>query len=101
MKHPIVWVADVGSIKMNKFGWCRATYDRTLIQGTDITDFADGIANDLSSGNRVALGFECPLFVPIPDNPIRLTKARAGEGNRSWSAGAGSGALSTGLTECV
>jgi hypothetical protein len=28
-----------------------------------------------------------------------LTKARTGEGNRSWSAGAGCGALATGLVE--
>lgn len=101
MNRPIVWVADVGSIKMNKFGWCRATSEITLIQGTDIVDFADGIANDLSSGNKVALGFECPLFVPVSNNPVQLTSARMGEGNKPWSAGAGCGALTVGLTECA
>jgi hypothetical protein len=48
---------------------------------------------------KVALGFECPLFVPVPEEPLRLGMARSGEGNRSWSAGAGAGALATGLVE--
>ena len=45
------------------------------------------------------MGFECPLFVPLREDPDRLTAARAGEGSRSWSAGAGTGALATGLVE--
>ncbi len=49
----------------------------------------------------MAMGFECPLLVPIPDDPARLTSARNGEGKRAWSAGAGAGALATGLTETV
>ena len=59
------------------------------------------IANDLNSGSRVALGFECPLFVPLPEDPAGLTSARPGEGDRAWSAGAGAGSLATGLTETV
>jgi hypothetical protein len=47
----------------------------------------------------VALGFECPLFVPVPEEPMRLGGARGGEGARSWSAGAGAGALTTGLVQ--
>lgn len=35
----------------------------------------------------------------MPEEPLRLGRARAGEGNRSWSAGAGSGALATGIVE--
>lgn len=49
----------------------------------------------------MALGFECPLFVPVPRDPQKLTSARAGEGNRPWSAGAGAAVLATGLTEVV
>jgi hypothetical protein len=47
----------------------------------------------------VALGFECPLFVPVPEESLRLGMARQGDGNRAWSAGAGSGALATGIVE--
>src|SRR5262249_29786506 len=59
---------------------------------------ADAIAADLNSGNHVAVGFECPLFVPVPDRPEGLTSARPGGGDRARSAGAGAGSLATGLT---
>jgi len=49
----------------------------------------------------VALGFECPLFVPIAVEETHLTRARPGEGSRPWSAGAGCGALATGLVQAV
>lgn len=97
----VVWAADVGSISKRNFGWCRDDNNSQTLTGQDIAEFARGIADDLSTGKRIALGFECPLFVPIADAPDDLTKARDGEKNRAWSAGAGSGALATGLTECV
>lgn len=103
MKNIIVWCADIGSIKNKRFGWCRANLglNESFDCGVSIEDFATGIARDLTNGHSVALGFECPLFVPISDNPQNLTSARAGEGDRAWSAGAGCGALATGLTETV
>lgn len=104
MKEPIIWCADIGSIKNKKFGWCRGLKIEDkfeFITGTDIWEFAERIADDLSTDKKVALGFECPLFVPISDNPSLLTSARQGEDDRAWSAGAGCGALTTGLTECV
>jgi len=101
---PVVWAADIGSVRKQNFGWCRHEGDSfALKKGEYITEFARGIAKDLSDNRKVAVGFECPLFVPIPDAdmPQDLTKAREGENNRAWCAGAGSGALATGLTECV
>jgi hypothetical protein len=68
--------------------------------GCDINLFAESIARDLNEDWQVALGFECPLFVPIPDDPRELTSARQGDGDRPWSAGAGAGSLAIGLTEC-
>lgn len=98
----IAWVADVGSIKNKRFGWCRtASKEDDGIVGTDIEEFVRGLSKDISGGMRVALGFECPLFVPITINPSGLTSARIGEGDRPWSAGAGCGALAVGLTETV
>lgn len=103
MQNIIVWCADIGSIKNKRFGWCRAVLGRNEVFsfGISIEDFAQGIAEDLINGHKVAIGFECPLFVPISDNPLYLTSARAGEGGRLWSAVAGCGALATGLTECA
>lgn len=96
----IVWCADIGSVKAKRFGWCRGEGEN-FAEGVDITEFCRGIAIDLSNGKKVALGLECPLFVPVSDNPLSLTSARHGEGDRAWSAGAGCGALCTGLTESV
>ncbi|MCB2299888.1 hypothetical protein [Clostridium tagluense] len=103
MDNLIIWCADIGSIKKKNFGWCRAVLGEinNFSIGINIEDFAIGIAKDLSSGYKVAVGFECPLFLPITDDPLYLTSARKGEGARAWSAGAGCGALATGLTETV
>jgi len=100
----VIYCADIGSVKKGNFGWARLPVDETsaeCISGHDIQAFADSIAADINSGCHVALGFECPLFVPIPDDPLDLTSARPGEGDRPWSAGGGAGSLATGLTETV
>jgi hypothetical protein len=64
-------------------------------------ELAAAVARDLNDGLPAALGLECPLFVPIREEPELLTGARNGEGNRPWSAGAGSGALAAGLPQSV
>jgi hypothetical protein len=100
----VIYCADIGSVKGGRFGWARlqaSETNPTALQGSDIVEFAARIAADINAGQRVALGFECPLFLPLPDDPIKLTSARPGEGDRPWSAGAGAAALATGLTETV
>jgi hypothetical protein len=97
----IVWVADIGSVRQDHFGWCRAISQTQSVNGKDISVFVQSIVNDLSNGSKIALGFECPLFVPVASDPQGLTSARQGETNRAWSAGAGSGSLATGLTICA
>src|SRR4051812_36154370 len=96
-----VYAVDVGSVSQHKLGWAcaRSLGERAdpAAAETDITRLVDGVARDLSAGRRIALGFECPVYVPVPTDPQRLGKARVGEGNRAWSAGAGTGALTTGL----
>ena len=67
----------------------------------DIRKFTERIASDLDYNRPVALGFECPLFVPVPDDPERLTCARDGEGTRAWSAQAGAYSLVAGLSQTV
>jgi hypothetical protein len=101
MAHPVVWVADVGSVKQGHFAWCRATHGKAHRTERDILQFAAGIAEDLAEGSKVALGFECPLFVPVTDDPEVLTRGREGDEGRPWSAGPGPAALACGLTECV
>jgi hypothetical protein len=84
-----VYCADVGSVSNQRFAWARADSkqpDAEMEDGhDDIRELAERVAEDLSRGEAVALGFECPLFVPVPDDPIRLGKCRDGEGNRARS----------------
>ncbi len=96
-----VWAADIGSISNNKFGWCRSASKSDYKLGRDIRDFAKRISDDITNNRKVALGFECPLFVPVTKNPIGLTSKRDGEGDRPWSASAGTCVLAAGLSECV
>jgi hypothetical protein len=102
--NPIIWAVDIGSVRRKRFAWCRIGWeeeDSAVKDGDNILDLAQGLADDLSAGRRVALGFECPLFVPVPKDPMYLTDARSGENDRPWSAGAGCAVLATGLSECV
>lgn len=99
----VAYCADVGSIPGRKFGWARGDPSAGPVEehrgGEEIIDLVDAVTGDLCSGRPVALGFECPLFVPVPEDPLRLGRARAGERDRAWSAGAGTGALATGLVQ--
>lgn len=97
-----VYCADIGSVAKRCFGWGVAHDSSGRVdEHDDIEALTAAVAQALAAGQKVALGFECPLFVPLPDDPKELTSARQGEGSRPWSAGAGCGALATGLTETV
>lgn len=93
----LIACADIGSVAAGNFGW--ASSDG--ISGREPSTLATLLAAALNDSRPVALGFECPLFVPLTDDEARLTRARPGEGNRAWSAGAGCGALATGLVQVV
>lgn len=95
MSSPIVICADVGSVAKGNFGW----WSSQGKSGNRPSTLAAHVATALKSGEPVALGFECPLFVPLVEEELQLTSARPGEGTRAWSAGAGCGALATGLVE--
>lgn len=99
----VVWVADVGSIAKGNFGWCRTPPQekRAWDKRNDIGAFAEGIAEDLLEGKRIALGFECPLFVPVAEMAQNLTKARKADSSLAWSAGTGATALVVGLVEYI
>jgi len=102
MRDLVVFCADVGSVKSGNFGWARSETQGASVADFDTSrpaDLAEAVVGDLRGGRPVALGFECPLFVPVPSLDTALGAARAGEGNRAWSAGAGSGALATGLVQ--
>jgi hypothetical protein len=80
--NPIIYCADIGSVPNGRFGWARSAPDETAIEGhrggVEIVDLVEAVGTDLDAGRAVALGFECPLFVPVPKEPLRLGMARAG-----------------------
>jgi len=99
----VIYCADIGSVPRNRFGWARSDPTAAEIErhrgGTEIVDLVEAVALDLGVDRAVAFGFESPLFVPVPEESLRLGTARPGEANRSWSAGAGASALVTGIVE--
>jgi hypothetical protein len=101
-----VVAVDIGSVRPpSKFGW--AAFDapgRDLIKtGEDPETAVSMLAPGLLAGGPAALLVEAPMTVPVPgaepDAWRGLGKARDGEGNRPWSAGAGAGTLATGLAQ--
>lgn len=94
-----VFCADIGSVRNDRFGWYGRLQDGSTVSGSRPGELAASVVESVRSGAAIALGFECPLFVPVPVSEEDLGRARTGEGNRSWSAGAGSGALATGLVQ--
>jgi hypothetical protein len=88
-----IFAVDVGSPK--NFAWvCDAG-----LQGKDGDTLTAAITKSFATGQRIALGFECPLFIPVPRHWDGIGKARVGEGNRSWSAGGGATVTTYGLHE--
>jgi hypothetical protein len=68
-------------------------------EGSDLDECIEALATALAEG-AVALGFEAPQFVPVRDDPMKLTAARSGESGpglptRPFSAGAGATVLVT------
>ncbi len=90
-------VIDIGKPGKN-LGW--ALSGPTPSDGTDLDRCVTAVAAALRTG-PVALGFEAPMFVPVRDDPMTLTKARSGEVVqgiiRPFSAGAGATVLVTAL----
>ena len=96
--HLAVYSADVGSVSAKNFGWAGPTTKGPQRTGADIAELVRGVSSELGLGTKVALGFECPLFVPLRRDPSELTKARVGE-PQAWAAAAGATSLATGLVQ--
>jgi hypothetical protein len=100
-----IFCADVGSVSGERFGWWGSPeLDGTEEDFKSMPTFADSLAADLRQGVPVALGFECPLFIPARDAPEDLLTAiqgNPGEGDRPFSSGAGATALVAGLAQAL
>lgn len=104
MRSLAIYCAEIGSIQAGNFAWARGERRvgvRITHKGEDIAGLAEWITLDFNAGRPVALGFECPLFLPIRDHPDKLTCQRDGEDGYPWSARAGAQVLVTGLAETI
>ena len=89
MRSLAIYCAEIGSIQLGNFAWARGERRvRVKIshKGEQIAGLAERIALDFNAGRPVALGFECPLFLPVRDDPDKLTSQRDGEDGYAWSA---------------
>jgi hypothetical protein len=94
-----IYAVDCGNPRKGNFAWTTVLPDGSPQGSADIDCLVEYLVRDLNSGYSVALGFEAPLFVPVPEDADFIGRARQGEGNRPFSAGAGCGALVVGLQE--
>ncbi len=107
LKKINIYNIDIGKIneKEVNFAWARGKVDNyeliALHSSSNIKDLVDCIKNDLNDNIHTAIGFECPLFIPLRDDPLRLNEQREGEKGRPWSAGAGSQVLVIGISEIL
>jgi hypothetical protein len=101
---------DVGAVRKKNFAWAALdlpTRSPFAQGGMDPEGAALSVLDAFANSVPVALGFEAPMMVPVSPMEAKgwqtLGKARQGEvtngQSRPWSAGAGSGALATGLVQ--
>ena len=105
----VVYCADVGK-NPERFGWARAvvswhggrpSFDDSVARHQAIDDLVRNLQKDLGAGRPIALGFECPLFIPVLRQDLgAFTMGRPTE-PKAWSAGPGAAALATGLAELI
>jgi hypothetical protein len=87
-----VAVVDIGA--KDNIGWAIDGDER--YEGKDIETCVTRLTEVLNDG-PLALGFEAPMFVPLHQESLNLTRGRHGEGDRAFTASGGSTALTSAL----
>jgi len=98
-----IFCADIGSIPGGSFAWARripGSGAEELHRAESIESLAASVVEVLRNGEPVALGFEAPLFVPVPEDSDRLGKARPCDApSPAWSSRPGASALTTAMAQ--
>jgi hypothetical protein len=101
-----VVAVDIGAVgPPSRFAWAEfdAPGHEVAATGDDPESAVSALVTSLAGDGQAVLLLESPMSVPVPRGPREtwrlLGKARHGEGNRPWSAGAGSTVLATGLAQ--
>lgn len=99
-----IYAFDVGSTRVRpgpkgrlRFAWARKRPGEPIEGNDSITDLVWELKGELGRGEKVALGIESPLFIPIPKSSEHLSKGRRNEGNRSFAAPVGLAVTTLGL----
>jgi hypothetical protein len=92
MMNTSIYACDVGSTIKRRFAWKRigAPVENVSGQNFEIDCLVESLRRDFENGLSVALGFEAPLFLPVPQLASQLSKGRVGDSTRSCFAPAGS-----------
>jgi hypothetical protein len=94
-----IYCVDCGKLGTG-FAWARQLGPATMSSSSP-TQLVDGIVVDLKEERRVALGFEAPLFIPLPTDAEGWTRSRVGEGRYAWSVAAGREAFIASIPQVV
>jgi hypothetical protein len=98
-----VFCADIGSIARGKFAWARrlpGEPEEELHAPASIESLTGAVVYHLERERPVALGFEMPLFIPVPFAVEQLGKARPCDKSApAWSSNVGASVLATGLPQ--
>jgi hypothetical protein len=95
-----IYACDVGSVAQGNFWWCSSHEGQE--PSSDVRELSEAIVSDIRTGFRVAVGVECPLFIPCPSDLGAIGRARQGEcgretGNKPYNTSVGACAVMTGL----
>jgi hypothetical protein len=98
----VVYACDIGSIRARSFAWARAAPGgANPTASADINELVTRLLEDVRDGMSIALGFESPLFMPVPEQSADLSCGRAGDGNRSIFAPVGAAVATLGIHEAA
>ena len=97
----VVYCVDVGSEKHrdSHLGWVNNCGDKNTTMQSLFDDIKNRIEKKI---NKIAIGFECPLFYELQGNSKEVTNARYGiDGNRAMTASPGACSHVTGATQIL
>ena len=97
-----IYACDVGSTRAGTLAWARVEPNGMApVASASIDDLATRIVADAKCGLSIALGFESPLFMPVPIDSADLNRGRANEGNRSMFAPPAASVTTMGVHEAA
>jgi len=94
----VVACVDIGSPKKGNVGWA-VLHEATQATGRELERFIAVLDAHVRAGRSVAVGFECPLYVPKRLDVATMTDCRLGEEGLNWCGGPGASVLATGLAQ--